>query len=166
MLKTSDVKVACIGLQGNYPPMPPPMPPSAENLQGGDLLRYRCHFGSKLMSSEEIENILRIQYKFLNSGAAYNEDYYYLVRPLIPCLASLGLGIPPAKLPAHQTTLTRVVETIFTLFLMRKTDQWQTADQLPSDHFSVSMQSNHCLKVCEMPVGRLFLVREGQRLIK
>ena len=36
-------------------------------------------YGSKLMSSDEIENILRIQEKFLTSGVPYNEDYYYLV---------------------------------------------------------------------------------------
>lgn len=59
--------------------MPPPMPPSPENLRGADLLRHRCMYGSKLMSSDEIENILRIQEKFLTSGVPYNEDYYYLV---------------------------------------------------------------------------------------
>lgn len=69
------------------------------------------------MSSEEIENILRIQYKFLNSGAAYNEDYYYLVRPLMPCTFTLFL----ARLERP---------------LMRKTEQWQTADRLQSDPFS------------------------------
>ncbi len=55
------------------------MPPSPENLQGADLLCHRCMYGSKLMSSEEIDNILRIQYKSLNSGIPYNEDYYFLV---------------------------------------------------------------------------------------
>ena len=55
------------------------LPPSPENLRGADLLRHRCMFGSKLMSSEEIDNILRIQYKSLNSGVPYNEDYYFLV---------------------------------------------------------------------------------------
>ena len=66
--------------QGHYAPMPPPMLPSPENLKGADLLRHRCMYGSKLMSSDEIENILRIQEKFLTSGVPYNEDYYYLVR--------------------------------------------------------------------------------------
>ena len=55
------------------------LPPSPENLRGADLLRHRCMYGSKLMSSEEIDNILRIQYKSLNSGVPYNEDYYFLV---------------------------------------------------------------------------------------
>ena len=55
------------------------MPPSPEHLRGADLLRHRCMYGSKLMSSEEIDNILRIQYKSLNSGVPYNEDYYFLV---------------------------------------------------------------------------------------
>lgn len=55
------------------------LPPSPENLRGAELLRHRCMFGSKLMSSEEIDNILRIQYKSLNSGVPYNEDYYFLV---------------------------------------------------------------------------------------
>ncbi len=68
-------------VQGHYPPMPPPMLPSPENLKGADLLRHRCIYGSKLMSSDEIENILRIQEKFLTSGVPYNEDYYYLVSP-------------------------------------------------------------------------------------
>ena len=79
------------------------------------------------MSSEEIENILRIQYKFLNSGAAYNEDYYYLVRPLFPCIFPLFI----ARLERP---------------LMQKTDQWQTADQLVSDPFRVeACRSSSCL---------------------
>ena len=65
--------------QAHFAPMPPPMPPNPENLKGADLLRHRCIYGSKLMSNEEIENILRIQYKFLNSGVPYHEDYYFLV---------------------------------------------------------------------------------------
>ena len=60
------------------------MPPSPENLKGADLLRHRCTYGSKLMSNDEIENILRIQEKFLTSGVPYNEDYYYLVNARRP----------------------------------------------------------------------------------
>ena len=74
--------------------MPPPMLPSPENLKGADLLRHRCMHGSKLMSSDEIENILRIQEKFLTSGIPYNEDYYYLVsrQPQgLPSLHDCGL---------------------------------------------------------------------------
>ena len=76
--------------------MPPPMMPSPDNLRGSDLLRYRCMHGSKLMSSEEIDNILRIQYKFLNSGVPYKEDYYFLVS--CACLdTSLAMALPAAS---------------------------------------------------------------------
>lgn len=76
--------------------MPPPMMPSPDNLRGSDLLRFRCIHGSKLMSSEEIDNILRIQYKFLNSGVPYKEDYYFLVS--CACLnLSLTMELPAAQ---------------------------------------------------------------------
>lgn len=39
--------------------------------------------GSKYMDPEEIESILRIQWKSLHSGASYVEDYYYQVS-LVP----------------------------------------------------------------------------------
>jgi hypothetical protein len=35
--------------------------------------------GSKHMDRDEIEQILRIQWKSLHSGSPYNEDYYYQV---------------------------------------------------------------------------------------
>lgn len=38
--------------------------------------------GSTYMGAEEIDTILRIQWKSLHSGHPYSEDYYYLVRRL------------------------------------------------------------------------------------
>lgn len=35
------------------------------------------------MSTDEIEQILRIQWKSLHSGVPYHEDYYYQVNPAI-----------------------------------------------------------------------------------
>ena len=42
-------------------------------------LQRRRLMGSKYMDAEEIESILRIQWKSLHSGAPYLEDYYYQV---------------------------------------------------------------------------------------
>ena len=39
-------------------------------------------YGSKHMDAEEIESILRIQWKSLHSGSPYQEDFYYQARPL------------------------------------------------------------------------------------
>lgn len=42
--------------------------------------RNRLATGSHYMDPEEIDSILRIQWKSLHSGSPYVEDYYYLVR--------------------------------------------------------------------------------------
>ena len=39
--------------------------------------------GSQYMDAEEIDGILRIQWKSLHSGSPYAEDYYYLVSLLL-----------------------------------------------------------------------------------
>ena len=44
--------------------------------------RNRLATGSYYMDPEEIDSILRIQWKSLHSGSAYVEDYYYLVSQL------------------------------------------------------------------------------------
>lgn len=41
--------------------------------------RNRLATGSYYMDPEEIDSILRIQWKSLHSGSPYVEDYYYLV---------------------------------------------------------------------------------------
>jgi hypothetical protein len=40
--------------------------------------------GSKHMDAEEIDSILRIQWKSLHNGSVYQEDYYYQVPREIP----------------------------------------------------------------------------------
>lgn len=54
-------------------PRPPPPPP-----EDGSALSFRWH-GSKFMLPEEIDTILRIQWKSLHNGSPYQEDYYYQV---------------------------------------------------------------------------------------
>ena len=44
--------------------------------------RNRLATGSLYMDPEEIDSILRIQWKSLHSGSPYVEDYYYLVSQL------------------------------------------------------------------------------------
>ena len=44
------------------------------------LARHRAQ-GSKHMDAEEIEAILRLQWKSLHSASPYQEDYYYQVPP-------------------------------------------------------------------------------------
>ncbi|EIE24972.1 hypothetical protein COCSUDRAFT_83665 [Coccomyxa subellipsoidea C-169] len=66
--------------QGSYPPPGPgfmPPRPSREAQYGNGMLGRRRAFGSRHMSTDEIEQILRIQWKSLHSGAPYHEDYYY-----------------------------------------------------------------------------------------
>jgi hypothetical protein len=46
---------------------------------GNGALGRRGGYGSKYMGGEEIEQILRIQWKSLHSGSPYHEDYYYQV---------------------------------------------------------------------------------------
>ena len=52
--------------------------------------RNRLATGSYYMDPEEIDSILRIQWKSLHSGSPYVEDYYYLVSHIshiftVPC---------------------------------------------------------------------------------
>ena len=47
--------------------------------------RNRLATGSYYMDPEEIDSILRIQWKSLHSGSPYVEDYYYLVSQLGVC---------------------------------------------------------------------------------
>ncbi len=42
-----------------------------------DHLCFNVRFHSKYMDHEEIEGILRLQWKPLHMGAPYVEDYYY-----------------------------------------------------------------------------------------
>lgn len=51
---------------------------------------HRLRQGSKYMERDEIEQILRIQWKSLHSGSAYHEDYYFQV--LILFLAPFSGG--------------------------------------------------------------------------
>ena len=48
-------------------------------MTGNGTLGRRRAYGSKYMAPEDIEQILRIQWKSLHSGCAYIEDYYYQV---------------------------------------------------------------------------------------
>lgn len=76
-------------LQGPFPlPGPGFLPPrpSREAQYGNGMLGRRRAYGSKHMSTDEIEQILRIQWKSLHSGVPYHEDYYYQVI-LNPCSA-------------------------------------------------------------------------------
>ena len=43
------------------------------------LARHRQH-GSRYMDADEIESILRLQWKSLHGSSPYQEDYYYQVR--------------------------------------------------------------------------------------
>lgn len=64
-------------------------PPIGFGFGGGHYMRgdyhhgpFRGHhmaLGSQYMDAEEIDSILRIQWKSLHSGSPYAEDYYYLV---------------------------------------------------------------------------------------
>lgn len=45
---------------------------------GPPQAQWQYH-GSKHMEPEEIDSILRIQWKSLHNGSAYQEDYYYQV---------------------------------------------------------------------------------------
>ena len=57
------------------PPVPPPMPPQ----QHANLNHMRRRPESEYMSADEIESILRIQWRTLHNGPPYLEDYYYQV---------------------------------------------------------------------------------------
>ena len=46
--------------------------------------RNRLAVGSQYMDPEEIDSILRIQWKSLHTASPYVEDYYYLVSPSTP----------------------------------------------------------------------------------
>ena len=48
--------------------------------------------GTKYMDADEIESILRIQWKSLHSGSPYLEDYYYQVWNPLSLLIAHGLG--------------------------------------------------------------------------
>ncbi|CAL8464049.1 g3584 [Coccomyxa elongata] len=73
------------GLAGPHQAGPFPLPgpgffpprPSREAQYGNGMLGRRRAYGSKHMSTDEIEQILRIQWKSLHSGVPYHEDYYY-----------------------------------------------------------------------------------------
>ncbi|KAK9831530.1 hypothetical protein WJX81_006306 [Elliptochloris bilobata] len=79
------------GPEGTPPPPPPPKmppfqqgarPPPQQGGRGGSgadgaLLARRRMYGSWHMDAEEIESILRIQWKSLHSGSPYQEDFYY-----------------------------------------------------------------------------------------
>ena len=56
------------GGRGHY------MPPDSHQ-----PFRNRLATGSHYMDPEEIDSILRIQWKSLHGGSPYVEDYYYLV---------------------------------------------------------------------------------------
>ena len=63
---------------GMPPPMPPPMPPQQQLNVHMTNLRRRPE--SEYMGADEIDSILRIQWKSLHNGPPYLEDYYYQVR--------------------------------------------------------------------------------------
>ena len=54
--------------------------------------RNRLATGSYYMDPEEIDSILRIQWKSLHSGSPYVEDYYYLVSQLQSLCLSKPVG--------------------------------------------------------------------------
>lgn len=56
---------------------------------GNGMLGRRRMYGSKHMNADEIEQIMRIQWKSLHSGLPYHEDYYYQVSLCCPCLPCL-----------------------------------------------------------------------------
>lgn len=68
---------------------PSGLPPAIGYGRGGHYMPRDYHhghfrgqhlaFGSQYMDAEEIDSILRIQWKSLHSGSPYAEDYYYLV---------------------------------------------------------------------------------------
>ena len=60
--------------------MPPRGFPPGQGLpQEMPLLTRRRLQGSQHMSPEEIESILRLQWKSLHGASPYHEDYYYQV---------------------------------------------------------------------------------------
>lgn len=54
----------------------------------GPFRGHHLALGSLYMDAEEIDSILRIQWKSLHSGSPYAEDYYYLVSYLLAPLWS------------------------------------------------------------------------------
>ena len=98
---------------GSYGPPHRPAPPSREAQYGNGALGRRTAYGSKHMAAEEIEQILRIQWKSLHSGSPYHEDYYYQVgrRALFPVLE------PASK----AQTLSEIVTSIITVQCLRPT---------------------------------------------
>ncbi len=73
---------------GMPPPMPPPLPPQQQLNVHVNNLRRRPE--SEYMGADEIDSILRIQWKSLHNGPPYLEDYYYQVRWM---LASVWLPL-------------------------------------------------------------------------
>lgn len=99
--------------QGGFPPHMPPHGPhhgpggfahgprlSREAQYGNGALGRRHGGGSKHMAAEEIEQILRIQWKSLHSGSPYHEDYYYQVCPLSCSIVMLmAINAPRTCMP-------------------------------------------------------------------
>lgn len=67
------------GLMRPHMPQPPqgPQPPMRTPPPAGPMRRRP---ESEYMDADEIETILRIQWKSLHNGPAYVEDYYYQAR--------------------------------------------------------------------------------------
>ena len=75
--------------------MPPRGFPPGQGLpQDMPLLTRRRLQGSQHMSPEEIESILRLQWKSLHGASPYHEDYYYQV-----LIASCFISGSQTKLP-------------------------------------------------------------------
>lgn len=65
----------------------------AQGQQAGGRQVYE----SKYMGRDEIDSILRIQWRSLHNGPPYQEDYYFQVRtppPPSPCSAQIDAGDP------------------------------------------------------------------------
>ena len=108
-------------LNGMQPPRGPPMPPRGymqplgphqhpqhhqqqqQQQQEMPLLMKRRLQGSQHMSPEEIESILRLQWKSLHGASPYHEDYYYQVHRLesCPCMLTGSTSMQKLHRPMH-----------------------------------------------------------------
>ena len=72
--------------------------------------RNRLATGSFYMDPEEIDSILRIQWKSLHSGSPYVEDYYYLVGQHTLLQPSGFTYAKPFTFPYHKIVMQAALE--------------------------------------------------------